>query len=108
MVSIDFWDEAQLRETFKPFMVDYYLFLIKGEDMTKQKFVVVIEKDEDGQYIGTVPNIKGCHSYGKTLDELLKNIEEAIEANLEALKAENRAIPFSNFSGIQEIEIEVK
>ena len=89
-------------------MVDYYLFLIKGEDMTKQKFVVVIEKDEDGQYIGTVPNIKGCHSYGKTLDELLKNIEETIEANLEALKAENRAIPFSNFSGIQEIEIEVK
>ena len=76
--------------------------------MTKRKFVVVIEKDEDGQYIGTVPNIKGCHSYGKTLDELLKNIEEAIEANLEALKAENRAIPFSNFSGIQEIEIEVK
>ena len=76
--------------------------------MTKQKFVVVIERDEDGQYIGTVPNIKGCHSYGATLDELLKNIEEAIEANLEALKAENKTLPISNFSGIQEIEIEVK
>jgi predicted RNase H-like HicB family nuclease len=76
--------------------------------MTKQKFVVIIERDEDGQYIGTVPNIKGCHSYGETIDELLKNIEEAIEANLEALKAENKTIPTSNFSGIQEIEIEVR
>ena len=76
--------------------------------MTKQKFVVVIERDEDGKYIGTVPNIKGCHSYGKTIDELLTNIEEAIEANIEALRAENKVIPISNFSGIQEIEIEVR
>ncbi|WP_197082082.1 type II toxin-antitoxin system HicB family antitoxin [Methanosarcina siciliae] len=29
-------------------------------NMTKQKFVVLIEKDEDGIYIGTVPELKGC------------------------------------------------
>ena len=75
--------------------------------MTSQKFIVLIERDEDGQYIGSVPSIKGCHSYGETLDELMKNIEEAIEVNLEALKAEQKIISISTFSGIQEIEVEV-
>ena len=75
--------------------------------MTKKRFVVIIERDEDGQYIGTVPSIEGCHSYGNTLDELMENIEEAIEANLEAFRTERKTIPFSTFSGIQKIEIEV-
>ncbi|MDP6157098.1 MAG: type II toxin-antitoxin system HicB family antitoxin [Candidatus Thermoplasmatota archaeon] len=75
--------------------------------MTSKKFIVLIERDEDGQYIGSVPSIKGCHSYGETLDELMKNIEEAIEVNLEALKAEQKTISIPTFSGIQEIEVEV-
>ena len=86
----------------------FYCIKNGDERMTKQKFVVVIEQDEDGQYIGTVPTLKGCYSYGKTLDELMRNIEEAIEANLEALKIEQKIIPSSNFLGIQEIEIEVQ
>ncbi|MDO8570972.1 MAG: type II toxin-antitoxin system HicB family antitoxin, partial [Candidatus Woesearchaeota archaeon] len=49
--------------------------------MKKQihNFTVVIEKDEDGYYVGSVPALRGCHTQGKTLDELLKNIKEAIE-----------------------------
>ena len=35
-------------------------------------FTVVIEKDEDGYYVGYVPSIRGCHTQGRTLDELLK------------------------------------
>jgi predicted RNase H-like HicB family nuclease len=48
--------------------------------VTKQSFTVLIEKDEDGVFIGTVPSLKGCYSYGKTLDELKVNLKEAIEA----------------------------
>ncbi len=45
--------------------------------MTKLKFTVLVEQDEDGAYIGTVPDIKGCHSYGETLDELMTNIKRS-------------------------------
>ena len=75
--------------------------------MTKQKFTVIIERDEDGAYIGSVPDLKGCYSYGASIDELLCNIKEAITANLEVCKRENKQIPFSRFSGVQELEVEV-
>lgn len=74
--------------------------------MTKQRFIVVIEKDEDGIFIGTVPSLKGCYSYGKTLDELMANLKEAIEAHREAF-AEEKALPVTRFAGIQVIEVEV-
>jgi predicted RNase H-like HicB family nuclease len=75
--------------------------------MTKQSFIVLIEKDEDGVFIGTVPALKGCHSYGKTLDELMANLKEAIEAHLEAFGEEEKKLPIIQFAGIQEIEVEV-
>ncbi len=56
--------------------------------MTKQCFIVLIEKDDDGIFIGTVPSLKGCYSYGKTLDELMANLKEAIEVHLEAFGVE--------------------
>jgi predicted RNase H-like HicB family nuclease len=49
----------------------------------KQEFHVVIERDEDGYYVGEVPQLRGCYSQGKTLDELMTNIKEAIELCLE-------------------------
>lgn len=75
--------------------------------MTKHKFVIIVEQDEDGNFIGSVPDFKGCHSYGATMDELLENMVEAIETNIETLKKENKEIPTNNFTGIHEIEIEV-
>ena len=44
---------------------------------------VVIEEGEDGYYVASVPSLKGCWSQGKTRDEALKNIREAIELYLE-------------------------
>ncbi len=43
-----------------------------------RKFNVVIEKDEDGFYIATVPSLPGCHTQAKGMDELLEMIKEAI------------------------------
>ena len=73
--------------------------------MQKKKvynFTVVIEKDEDGYYVGYVPSIKGCHTQGKTIDELMKNIKEAIELCLEV---ENREIEPEKFVGVQNVEV---
>ena len=64
-------------------------------------FTVIIEKDEDGIYVGSVPALKGCHSHGKTIDELLKNVKEAIELCLEVQKD----IPEEEFIGIQQIQV---
>nr|WP_218969824.1 type II toxin-antitoxin system HicB family antitoxin [Thermodesulfatator atlanticus] len=47
---------------------------------------IIIEQDEDGYYIVSCPVFKGCHSYGKTIDEALKNIREVIELCLEEEK----------------------
>ncbi|MBO3841713.1 MAG: type II toxin-antitoxin system HicB family antitoxin [Candidatus Brockarchaeota archaeon] len=43
------------------------------------KFAVIVEKDEDGYYVASVPELPGCHTQAKTLDELTDRIREAIE-----------------------------
>ena len=48
------------------------------------KFAVIVERDEDGYYVASVPELPGCHTQAKTLDELTVRIKEAIEAYLEA------------------------
>ena len=68
--------------------------------MTKQRFIVLIKKDEDGVFIGTVPSIKGCYSYGDTIDELLVNVKEAIETHVEAFGLEVDGLPATCFAGI--------
>jgi predicted RNase H-like HicB family nuclease len=48
-----------------------------------REFSVVIEKDEDGYFVGSVPTLRGCHTQAKSLDVLMKRIKEAIELCLE-------------------------
>ena len=47
------------------------------------KFLVTLERDEDGTYVVECPAIPGCVSQGKTEDEALRNIKEAIRDCLE-------------------------
>lgn len=70
-------------------------------------FHVLIEQDEDGGYIGKVPEIQGCLSQGDTLDELMRNIKEAIELCLEVETKEKEIINQENikFVGVQEIVV---
>jgi len=42
-------------------------------------FNVIIEKDEDGFFVADVPELEGCHTQAKTLDELIERIKEVIE-----------------------------
>ncbi len=50
--------------------------------MTRE-FNVVIEKDQDGFFVASVPSLKGCHTQAKSLDVLMERIREAIELCLE-------------------------
>lgn len=70
-------------------------------------FHVIIEQDEDGGYIGKVPELRGCLSQGDTLDELMSNIKEAIELCLEAQAEERLTIAEEQirFVGVQEITV---
>jgi len=54
------------------------------------RFPVFVEKDEDGFYVVECPIFRGCYSQGRTLDEALVNIREAIELCLE--EKENQAL----------------
>ena len=44
---------------------------------------MVIERDEDGFYVGNVSELPGCHTQARTLDELMKRVREAVELCLE-------------------------
>ncbi len=69
--------------------------------MKKIHLPVIIEMDEDGYYIVSCPVFKGCHSYGKTVDEALENIREVIEMCLEETKIEE----LNKFVGFRELEV---
>jgi predicted RNase H-like HicB family nuclease len=47
------------------------------------KIKVIIEKGEDGYFVARCPSLKSCWSQGKTEEEALRNIKEAIELYLE-------------------------
>ncbi len=57
------------------------------------KYTVILQRESDGGYVGTVPALPGCVSQGDSREELLKNIEEAIEFYLEDVKAAGEPIP---------------
>jgi predicted RNase H-like HicB family nuclease len=60
---------------------------------TMLKYRVIIEKDEDGVLVAKVPDLPGCATEGKTRQELMKNVKEAIQAYLEALKEHGDPVP---------------
>jgi len=68
----------------------------------KREFYVLIEQDEDGYFVGEVPQLRGCYSQGKTLDELMSNIREVIQLCLEE-QPEIAELP--EFFGVQKVVI---
>ena len=62
---------------------------------------ILVETDEDGMYIVSCPVFKGCHSYGKTIDEAIENIKEVIEMCMEEERPQN----LNRFIGFREIEV---
>ncbi|AFM27066.1 type II toxin-antitoxin system HicB family antitoxin [Desulfomonile tiedjei] len=46
-------------------------------------FNVIVERDEEGFYVATVPELRGCHTQAKSLDTLMERIREAIDLCLD-------------------------
>lgn len=70
--------------------------------MKSKTFIVLIEQDEDGMYIAKVPDIQGCYTQGKTVEQAMERIKEAIQVCLEAEKG---SYPSLKFVGVQQVEV---
>jgi predicted RNase H-like HicB family nuclease len=70
------------------------------------KVDVIIEKDKYGYY-AFCPELRGCHSQGDSLDEVLENIKEAIQLYLETLSPEEKDLYLSKEILTTSLEVSV-
>ena len=78
--------------------------------MTKNKISlpVIIERDEDGLYVGTVPALRSCYTQAKTIPELYNRLEEAVRVCLKAEQKLFKTTPQpGEFLGVQKLEFSV-
>jgi predicted RNase H-like HicB family nuclease len=68
----------------------------------QRQFDVVIERDEDGFYVASVPQLPGCHTQARSLDEVTERIREAIELCLEVEGIPEQTL---EFVGLQRITV---
>jgi predicted RNase H-like HicB family nuclease len=71
-----------------------------------KEYTIVIEQDEDGIYVASVPELEGCHTQARSLDELKERIKEAIELYLEVRSDLIDEVPLE-FVGIQKVEVAI-
>ena len=70
--------------------------------MAARAFDVVIERDEEGYYVASVPELHGCHTQAQSLDVLMERIREAIELCLEV---QGEPVTKLEFVGVQRVII---
>jgi len=74
-----------------------------GKDISvPRQFDVVMERDAEGFYVASVPQIRGCHTQARSLDEVAKRIREAISLCLEVEGAPQQEL---EFVGIQRVTV---
>jgi len=71
--------------------------------MPDYKFTVVVERDEDGLYVASVPLLQGCYTQGQTYEEALENIKDAIRLHIEARRDLGESIPIE--VAIDEVQV---
>lgn len=72
-----------------------------------QEFSVVIERDEEGYYVASVPALTGCYTQARSLDELITRIQEAIALRLEVEGQASASPPSLEFVGVQRVRVPV-
>ena len=68
-----------------------------------REYTVIIEQDEAGYYVGTVPQLHGCHTQARSLDDLLARVREAIQLCVE-VGAEEDTLPLE-LIGVQRVVV---
>jgi predicted RNase H-like HicB family nuclease len=61
----------------------YLCLSTEVREIKRSHLTVLIEQDEDGYYVATVPSLKSCYTQAKTLEELYPRVKEVIELCLE-------------------------
>ena len=67
-----------------------------------REFSVVIERDEEGYYVASVPALTGCHTQARSLDELMERVREVIALCLEVRAEEAGGL---EFVGVQRVRV---
>jgi predicted RNase H-like HicB family nuclease len=68
----------------------------------KHEFSVIVERDDEGYYVASVPELAGCHTQARSLDKLMERIREAIELCLEV---ERHSLTTTEFIGVQRVAV---
>ena len=69
------------------------------------KYTIIIEKGQESGFVAHVPALRGCVSQGKSKEEALAHVKEAIEAYVEALMQDGLPVPTE--VGRETVEVEV-
>ena len=69
----------------------------------RRDFTVIVERDEEGYYVASVPALAGCHTQARSLDELVTRVQEAIAVCLE--DGDAAALPALEFIGVQRVTV---
>lgn len=64
---------------------------------------MIVERDEDGNYVASVPALAGCHTQARSLDELVERVQEAIAVCLE--DGDAATLPALEFVGVQRVTV---
>ena len=70
--------------------------------MSESEFHMIIERDSEGYFVGSVPALRGCHTQARSQDELIERIKEAITVCLELESEEHEQL---EFVGIQRVRL---
>jgi predicted RNase H-like HicB family nuclease len=68
------------------------------------KFAITLEQDEDGFIVASCPALSGCHSQGRTKEEAIANIKEAIRGYIASMRKHGEPIPVTD---VEEVEVAV-
>lgn len=68
------------------------------------RFAVTFERDEDGFIVASCPALPGCHSQGRTKEEAIANISEAIRGYIASMRKHGEPMPITD---VQEVEVAV-
>ncbi len=69
---------------------------------SKREFSVIVEKDAEGYFVASVPELRGCHTQARSLDKLMERVREAIALCLEVERDSRTTI---EFVGVQRVTV---
>jgi len=68
----------------------------------KREYSVIVERDREGYYVASVPELPGCHTQARSLDKLMERIREAIELCVQVQRDERAE---TEFIGVQRVTV---